>query len=338
MTEKRSSLLTIVVISYNTQNLTIQTIESVITDLNRSPELQGETRLVVADNNSADETVAELKQIQPKNCSLEIIANQKNLGFAQANNLAIEKFPSKYYLLLNSDTIVKPGALSQLVRSMENNPINQTTAALDSHQGDLDKLGILAASLLNPDQTLQAQGGSFPNLTNLFIHMFFLDDLPLIGKFLPSTQHTGHRTNPQSYRQHRLKHKLIQTDWVGGTAVILRHQLVADIGLLDPNIFMYGEDVEYCLRAKNHHWDIAIDPKAEIVHLGSASSTPAKAILGEFKGYIYIWAKHKPDWQMPFLKSILWFGAVLRLVLFGTILKNKQKAQVYQRALNLISR
>ncbi len=325
-------VLSVIIVSYNTADLTLQAVKSCIKDINSSQLLTDHSEIIVVDNHSTDDSYKQLLKLK-KGCSyLSILRNDENLGFSQANNLGIKQSRGQYILLLNSDTKVQADSLSQLVTSMEHYPVNSSTAQLSSHKGVLDHLGILAATLLNPDGTLQPQGGSLPSLFSLAVHMFFLDDLPILGKLLPTIQETGraarylnsNRTEP------------IQKDWVGGAAMLIRRQLIEEIGLLDPNIFMYGEDLEYCLRAKHRHWDIAIDPQAKVVHYGSASSSSENALLGEYKTLIYIWAKHKPGWQMYPAKTLLFFGAILRIILFGTILKNKAKAQVYKKALTLL--
>ena len=234
--------------------------------------------------------------------------------------------------MLNSDTHIQAEALEQLVSTFQQHPVDDITAHLSSTANKLDKLGILAATLLNRDKTFQAQGGSYPTLLSLATQMFFLDNLPILKKLLPTTQQTGRASLAYSLDTK----KLIQQHWVGGAAMVIRRSLLEEVNLLDENIFMYGEDIELCMRAKHHHWDIAIDPQAQVIHYGSASSSSDNAILSEFKAYLYIWAKHKPHRQSFPLKTLLWFGAILRIFLFGTILKDKHQAQVYRQALGLI--
>ncbi len=321
--------LSIIIVSFNTQQLTLQTVKSVLAELNKNSTLKAQTEVLLIDNHSTDGSVASLQKLKKQHPQLiKLVLNSKNLGFAQANNQGLKQAQGEYIFLLNSDTIVQPGALTRLLQTFKSNPIKNLTANLSSHQGELDKLGLLAATLLNQDGSIQPQGGSFPNLISLFCHMLLLDDLPLIGKVLPSTQHTGRRFNLNKFLNHK---KPVQQEWVGATALMIRKQVFTEIGLLDQNIFMYGEDVEFCLRAKHHHWDIALNPQAKVTHLGSASSSSTQALIGEIKSYLYIWSKHKPAWQMPFLKTILWLGALLRIILFDKIVKDQEKAQAYQK-------
>lgn len=324
-------LLTIIVVSYNTQDLTLQALAAVIADLKKSKKLSTSCEIIVVDNHSTDDSVAAIrKQLAQSTIPFEVIVNQTNQGFAQANNQGIAQAKGEYILLLNSDTVVKPGALQELVKTFEQHPIKEAVAHLSPKNNLYDRLGIQAATLLNPDGSEQRQGGSFPNLVSIMVHMLFLDDLPLIGRFLPSTQHTGRN------KLLSLTDQPYPKDWVGGTAMMIRRKVFAETGPLDPQIFMYGEDVEFCLRAKHHHWDIAINPRAKITHYSSASSSSSNAIVGEFKSYLYIWSKHKPLWQLPFLKSILRTGALLRLVIFGIIAQNSQKKRAYQQVLRQI--
>ncbi|HEX9817928.1 MAG TPA: glycosyltransferase family 2 protein [Patescibacteria group bacterium] len=322
-------LLSIIIVSYNTLEITLQTIKSAVLDLKKS-QLLDKTEFFVVDNNSQDGSVLAVKKYFGQNkLQAVVIANRDNKGFASANNQGIKKARGQAIILLNSDTITQSGAFQTLLATFADHPVTESTAHLSSYrQRKSDRLGIIAPMLLNTDLTLQAQGGNFPNLLSLTSHLLFLDDLPLIGSLLPSTQHTG-----RNIKMSKADTKLTPVDWVGGTAMMIRREVIDEIGLLDDNIFMYGEDIEYCLRAKRHHWDIAIAPQAKIVHLANASSGSENALTGEIKGYVYLWAKFKPHWQMPLAKTILGLGVFLRAILFSTVVFNTKKAGIYWRIL-----
>lgn len=327
-------LLSVIIVSYNTRDLTVGAVKSVLDEVSQSQLLKGKTEVIIIDNNSSDGSVASLEKIAEKySKTLQLIKNKNNVGFATANNQGIVASDSDFVLLLNSDTIVQPGALTEMIETMNNYPIDDTTSALTDRPEVLDRLGILAARLLNPDGSAQPQGGSLPNLTSLFFHMMMFDDLPLIGSFFPSTQHTGKRT---TITHPNLENRPEPMGWVAATAVMIRRTVLDEIGNLDENIFMYGEDVEYCLRAHHHHWDVAIDPKAEVVHFGSASSSSNNAVIGEMKGYLYIWSKHMPHWQVPIVRLLIRFGAMMRIFTFRVLSKNEQKVAIYQQVLQQV--
>lgn len=317
---KNKPILSVVIVSYNTCDLTRQAIESVQADANRS-ELQDKIEILVVDNHSQDDSVKMLEQLD-----LTLIENQTNPGFAAANNQAINQATGSLILLLNSDTIVQPGALKSLIQTFQKQTAHPASAYSGSSQAIFtDRLGIVAAHLLNADGTDQHQGGSFPSLLSVFFQMSLIDDLPIVGTWLPSTQKTT-----------KLLTSLTPAAWVSGAAMTIKREVIEEIGLFDDEFFMYGEDTEFCLRAHHHHWNVAIQPQAKIIHLGSASSSSADALKGEFRGLIYIWAKHKPLWQMSVLKALLYLGAYLRILLFGTILKQPEKAKNYREIVQII--
>ena len=328
-------ILSLITVSYNTKELTLQTLETAIKEINASKILKDQTEIFVVDNDSKDDSPKACEKLlkKLKFPHYKVFANHENLGFARANNQATEIAKGKYIILLNSDTITHKGGLSLLVEALEKSDIREETANLTS-SGKLDKLGIIAPTLLNPDGSIQNQGGSLPSLKTVAAQMLFLDDIPFFGRFFPSTQHTGMSDFAfTSYSEDNPK--LISKDWVAGTAMMIRREVIDDIGMLDGNIFMYGEDQEYCMRARHHHWDIAIHPKAKITHFGCASSSSKNAIHGEFKGYLYIWKKHMPTWQLPILKTILWTGAFLRQVIY-TLGGKKIPATIYKEARALL--
>lgn len=322
-------LLSIIIVSYNTKDLTQQSIEYAWKDAQRSQLLKDRTEILVIDNNSTDGSAEALKKVFGKEKHISILSSKKNLGFAAGNNAGIEKAQGEYIFLLNSDTMVQKGALETLVQTYKQHPVDEADAVLFSEKSYVDRVGIVAATLLNTDGTLQPQGGSLPSLVSIATHMFFLDDLPLIGSLFPSTQHTGFRQT-EKLRYHTDNPKLIPRGWVGGTAVLIRRQVIEEIGNLDDSLFMYGEDVEFCLRAQNHHWDVVINPLAKVIHIGSASGSSSTALTKEFEAYVYIWSKHKPLWQMPLLKTLLWLGALLRVLVF-TITRQPKRAEVYKK-------
>jgi len=296
-------VISTIIISYNTKELTHQAIKSVMADAKRSRLI---LEVIVVDNASTDNSLTMIQQLLKQHRNIRLIANHKNVGFAKANNQAIQQAKGEFIFLLNSDTEVLPGTVRALIEDLQRNK----------------HLGLVAAKLLNLDKTLQYQGGDLPTLGSVANQMFFLDDLPLIGKFFHSPQKKITPTCSPTY-----------LGWVGGTALMIRHQLINEIGLLDENIFMYSEDVDYSIRAHQASWQVAIEPKAQVIHYKSASSSSTQAIKGEFTGLIYLFHKHHARWQSHLLKLILKAGATLRVLVFAIIGK-KEKSATYKKILN----
>jgi GT2 family glycosyltransferase len=323
-------LVSVIIVSYNTAELTQAAVASTLAEVERSALLKNQTEIIVVDNNSSDNSVSLLtKTAYLSRTPIKVLAQKDNLGFAKANNLGVEHSSGEFMFFLNSDATFKPGSLETMTKAFLENPVHEATAN-DELSSAKDRIGMMAAKLLNPDGSDQYQGGDLPSLLSLAGHQLLLDDIPFLGQLFPSTQHTGHKgANMQQTNQ-----ALLPKGWVGGTALMVRKQLINEIGGFDNNIFMYGEDMEWCLRAKKHHWDVCIHQQAPVVHLGSASSTPKNALAGEFKAYHYIWAKHFPTWQLAVAKGVLKLGCLFRWAIFGTMGKH-DKANLYKELLTV---
>lgn len=289
--------LSTIIVNYNTKNLLRQTLRSI-------PQKQ-DWEVIVVDNGSTDGSLDMLKKTFPQ---VKRIENRENLGFAKANNQGIKASSGSFILLLNSDTIVKPNAIQNLIAHLERNP----------------SVGIASGQLLNPDGSIQPQGGYLPRLLNIVFWMVFLDDLPLIGKHL----RPYHLNDKAAFTRERL------IGWVGGTAMMIRREVFEKAGPLDEEIFMYAEDVEFCMRAQKEGFKASITPRAKIVHYGQQSSggAPAAAWLGEYRGLQYIFQTHKPRWEYPVVRLLLKIGAILRMLLFGILQGRKDAYEAYKKA------
>lgn len=288
--------VSIIIVSFNTKEF----LESCLRSLKK--HTTGiDYEVIVVDNNSTDGSVEKIKDT---NQNSKIIQNKKNLGFAKANNQGIKKSQGRYVLLLNQDT--------QFVE----NSLNKMGTWMDTHQ----EIGIVSCRLVNADKSTQATGGSFPTFGRVFLWASFLDDLPFVRSIFGSY-------HPHAGRYFDKEH---QQDWVTGAFMLIRRQVINKIGYLDEDFFMYGEDVEYCLRAKKAGLQVWYTPITQIIHLGSKISE--RSIVGEFTALPKIYQKHFSAWQYPLLLFFLKVGAFLRIIFFG-IRAKKEEVKVYVQAL-----
>lgn len=298
--------LSIIIVSFNTAGLLRKCLNKAYKSLSFG-KIEKESEVIVVDNASTDGSIGMIEKNFPK---VVLIKNSQNLGFAKANNLGIKKSSGKYILLLNSDTEVKTDALLQL---------------LDAIKAD-DNIGVVGGKLLNPDGSIQPSAGFFPNLIKVFYWMFFIDDIPLLTKVLKPFH-----TEDKSFYE-----KTQQVDWVTGAFFVVSRKATQSAGLLDENIFMYGEEMEWCYCIKKAGYKVIYTPEAKIVHLKGASTKDKEGgILEEFGGVIYFYKKHKPAWQLPLLRLILKSGALLRIVIFGIIGRYKTRIPLYAKAFKL---
>ncbi|MDO8671585.1 MAG: glycosyltransferase family 2 protein [Dehalococcoidia bacterium] len=263
--------LSVVIVSYNTR----EQLGNCLRSLSENPAgFQVET--LVADNASVDGSPEMVANDFP---TVRLIKIPENLGFAGANNRAIHEARGKHLLLLNSDTLVLPGALEEMVRAMENNP----------------KAGAVGCRLLNADGTLQRSLRTFPNFFVHFIEMLELYRLlgsgRLVGRVYPHNS---------DHRQARW------IDWVPGACMLIRGKAMEQVGLLDEGYFMYAEDMDLCYRMKKHGWLTFFTPEAEIVHFGGGSSAPTrgKLIVEQYRSLYRFYQKHYSSGSLLGLKLL----------------------------------
>jgi len=292
----QANTLSIIIVSYNAKEYLQKAIDSIFRS---PPEFQFE--VIVVENNSTDGSLEMLRSLEN---DLKIISLHKTVGFSEANNIGAKEALGEHVLFLNPDTEIIRDALSVLVKEMDKHP----------------QLGALSCQLLNADGTIQPQGGSLPNLFKIFLWMFFIDDLPFVSSlFLPYQQ-----------RNSSFFTKKQKTGWIGGTAFLMRSDEFRKFGAWDSDIFLYGEDVEFCIRLQKQGKEIGFIPEAKIIHHQHKSTGgSSRSLKGEFEGMLYIWKKHFPAWQLSFLRLILFIGAWLRVLIFGILLHDETRKNTY---------
>lgn len=298
--------LSIIIVSFNTSDLLRKCLSKVYKALSFA-KIEKISEVIVVDNASSDGSIGMLEKNFPK---VVVIENSQNLGFAKANNLGIKKSSGKYILLLNSDTEVKNDALLKLLETIKAD----------------DNIGVVGGKLLNHDGALQPSVGFFPNLNKVFYWMFFLDDLPYLNTLLKPY----HVENKSFYNRQQL------VDWVSGACFMLRREITEQTGFIDENIFMYGEEMEWCYRIKSRGFKVIFAPEVKILHhKGASGGLGTAGILEEFKALLYFYKKHKPSWQLPLIRLILMSGALLRIVIFGIMGRYKARLPLYAKAFKL---
>ena len=236
--------LSVTICSWNTQ-----------TDLRACLQsLEGtEAEVIVCDNNSEDGSPEMVAREFPW---VRLLAQRANLGFTGGQNLMIEGRRAPHALLLNSDTVVHPGALEGLTAYLEANP----------------EVGIVGPKLLNPDGSLQPSCRRFPNpLAALF------RNTPL-GRLFPNNRFT------RDYLMKDFQHdRPMEVDWVSGAALLARRELIEKVGILDPEYFMYCEDVDWCWRAWKAGYKVTYLPSSVITHaIGRSSDKVPNRMIGRF--------------------------------------------------------
>ncbi|MBN1877077.1 MAG: glycosyltransferase family 2 protein [Anaerolineae bacterium] len=232
-----SPVLSIIIVSWNVCELLRRALTSVYDSWGARAGLE----VIVVDNASHDGSTEMVRAEFPQ---VRLIANEHNLGFTGGNNCGIVAATGDFLLLLNSDTEVLAGALSQLVSYMQAHP----------------HVGVVGAQLCYPDGSVQSSRRHFPTLPVLFLESTWFQG------FIPRAllRHYYAENNPDDAEQ--------QVDWVMGAALLVRRQVVEQVGKLDEAYFMYSEELDWCRRIKAAGWHIVYLPTAQVIHYEGKSS------------------------------------------------------------------
>jgi hypothetical protein len=288
--------LAVIVVNWNTRDLTLQTLESLYTDL--AATALG-YQVWVVDNASSDGSVAAIQAQFPPT---QIIASPENLGFAKGNNAALralgfdgpdaasESLPKAVYLL-NSDTITQPGATLCLYQALMSLP----------------QAGVVGARLTYGDGGFQHSAFAFPGLAQLW-----LDLLPAPGRLYES--HWNGRY-PQALYQAGQPFEVGHTL---GATMLLKREVIQQTGLFDEQFHMYCEEVDWSWRIRRAGWQIYCIPKAHVIHLGGQSTRQvrARSLLNLWTARLQLYRKHYPAWKLALAKRIIRAGMQRKLAQF----------------------
>lgn len=275
-------LLSVIIVNWNTCDLLANCLASVYRAI---PIVQGLVEILVVDNSSYDDSKNMVRQQFPE---VNLICNQENVGFARANNQAINASQGKYLLLLNSDTIIFPNSLRHLLSCAETQP----------------DVAIVGPTLLNADGTFQASYGRFPSFLSYFWQLIGIARL-VYGPYFPSA-------SPEVSQQQQ------DVDWVGGACLLCRRIATDKAGLLDEHFFMYAEEMDWCYRIKQHGWRVCFTPKTSIVHLGGGSSkiVRPKVLAQQWRANLHFLHKHYNPLIAYAIQTLMVIVGCLRGLLF----------------------
>lgn len=247
--------LSVVMVSHNVAHLLGDCLESVFKECT---SLQ--TEIFVVDSGSTDGTVELLRHRFP---AVHLYASRENLGFSASNNLALPKCRGRYIVLLNPDTIVQDGGLRGLVRY------------LDEHAS----VGAVGPTLRFPHGEIQAEcARNLPKLSNLLPWLLLLDKLEwrlrYRGGYRKSAAHPLRGTildrfNLLSWS----REQTCEVECISGACLMVRRQVVQQIGFLDEASPFYLDDIDYCRRVSEAGWAIHYVAGPTVTHLWQQSSS-----------------------------------------------------------------
>lgn len=257
--------LSIIIVSYNTKELLKKCLRSL-------EKVKAE--IIVVDNNSEDGSSDLIKKDFPE---VKVISNKENFGFAKANNQALRQAQGEFILLLNSDTVVKPKALEELVEFAKQHP----------------EAGVIGARLLNPDGSVQPSVFHLPTIKGAVLE-YWLKQKGTFEKYFPVDN------DPR------------EVEAVVGAAMLIPKTVIEKVGLLDERYFMYFEDLDYCRRVKHTGFKVYYLPQAEIIHQHGASG---KTIGNQTNRWLIESSKiYHGNFRYSMITFIIWSGQKLKKI------------------------
>lgn len=238
--------------------------------------------IIMVDNASTDGTV---KFVQEQYPEVRVVRNDRNVGFTKATNQAIELSSGGYVLWLNTDTILRPDALYHMRHFLETHP----------------QAGIVGPKVLNADGTFQPQckrGLPTPGAS-----LFYLLKL---HKIWPRHPRFG-----QYLLTHLSPDEAHPVDAVSGCCLLARRDVWDAIGPLDEAIFGFGEDLDWCVRAKQAGYEVWYYPRAVITHLkgqGGVHAKPYHKAWGIHQAMWVFYRKHLMRHYAPIVTALVWLG------------------------------
>ena len=300
----------IVIISFNTREVLRECLENVFSEIRDIP-----AEVLVVENASSDGSAEMVEQDFP---AATLLRAPHNLGFGNANNLALEQARGRYFVLLNSDAFFAPGALALAIRHMDETP----------------SCGLGGCRLVGRDGSSQPSSRCFHSVTRDAIVLSGLaakfPQSRLFGRFDRTFADAG---EPAA------------VDWVPGAFSIIRPAALARVGGFDPDFFLYYEEVDLCLRFKRAGFPIWYWPDIVVTHIGGESSRQlktldfssraAQVVLWRMRSTLLYYRKHH-GWRVHLAR--LMEQMLYRLVVLRNVLSRRpERRQRGQRHKTLIA-
>ena len=293
------SLLSIVSPCFNEEENVDELYRRIIAAISGLDKYQFE--FIFIDNASTDGSV---EMVEAKFPWVKLIQSKENLGFSKGNNVAIRQAQGRYIALVNPDVIVFPGCLDALADFLDQNP----------------KVGNVGPRVLNPDMSMQSTCRRFPTLWNNLC-----SSIGVATKFKNSRLFAGEH---MFYFPHD---RTLAVDVIVGCFSFVRREAFDTVGLLDEDLFMYGDDVDWCRRARNASWEIVFYPGGLAIHdRGKITAPyPVRFAVAQQRSVLHYWTKHHSSWGVLGIRGIMLFHHLLRysFAVLGGVLHLNQREQ-----------
>lgn len=274
--------VSIIIVNWNTRDILRDCLTSVYSQTRNITY-----EVIVIDNASSDGSAEMIKGEFPQ---VVLIENSENKGFGAANNQGMRIAAGRFFLLLNSDTLILEGAIQKTIH----------------YAGVHPEAGVIGCRVVWPDGTLQSTCFRFANLPFILLSslMFFRMAKPFHIPLL----HPERYPNLNYEEEH-------DVDVVAGCFFLVRQEVIQAVGMFDEDFFMYGEEAEWSFRITKAGWKVRYFPGASIVHLYGASSFQIEddTRINKQKGTLLFLEKTRGRLYAWLANFVMTFGVLLRM-------------------------
>lgn len=255
---------------------------------------QGVRSVIVVDNASVDDSLAQLERSCPNETRLKILRNTSNLGFAAACNIGIHASSQPYILFLNPDAVLLPGALAGMTEVL--------AATADA--------GMAGGLLCNPDGSEQPGGRrNFPTPGRAFLRAF---GLARFAGLLPGS-------SPDFLlHQAPLPTEALAVDAISGACMLVKRAAMEDVGPWDEGYFLHCEDLDWCMRFRQHGWRVIFVPGAKVIHQWGACSR-TRPVVVEWHKHSGMMRFYRKFYRHQYPGALMWLVAAGVWLRFGAL-------------------
>lgn len=271
--------ISVVIVAWNAKHC----LELCLESLAEAPPRRSMEVLVV-DNASVDATA---EMVEGRFPWVKLIKSKENMGFAKGNNVAIRQSQGRYIALVNPDVIVLSGCLDALADFLDEHP----------------KAGNVGPRVFNLDMTPQSTCRRFPSLWNNFCSASRLEDIFRSRRFFAGEH--------MFYFPHD---RTLAVNVIVGCFSMIRREAFDAVGLLDEDLWMYGDDVDWCRRAWTAGWQVMFYPGARAIHDRGKTTAPFPVhfAVAQQRSVLHYWSKHHTSFGVIGIRSIMFVRHLTR--------------------------
>jgi len=306
-------ILSIIIVNYNSKDVLLNCITS-LNSLGKKIPFE----VIIIDNASSES----IRYIEHQFPNINFIYNEKNIGFAAANNMGIRQAKGRFVLLLNPDTIVNENSFQPMIDYLE------------SH----DDVAIVGCKIFNADGAIERSTHSFPSLTKEFVHAneFIKSIIGYESKLAVFLKKIFRSKSLESYWDHN---SIKEVDHVTGACMMVKKEAIDKVGLLDEAFFLYNEEVEWSVRFIKAGYKSVFLPKSSIIHLFGYSTqqhvqkqTVNNLLVERYRGMFYFFQKHYGSFKLFILRIIVFEGFTVRFFnsFIKSIFTSSELKQIYK--------